>query len=224
MKVAILVSGCIRNEGSSGKYYNDKIFKNFDTDIFVHTWNINGKRRGQKVNINENKISQKNINEMLDCYKPVKYLIEDMKEITKTKMKNIIITTKKRPYINFWCQIYGLYQVNKLKIEYEKENNIKYDVVIRLRFDKSVEFGDKIGEITKEKLENCINKKLWYNNLRCHDRFFVLPNKIADEFFEKLWTIITTKKLLTKYRSKKGAVSVDILIIGTIFEFNKKFK
>lgn len=220
MKLAILVSGCVRQSAWTGKLYYERFFKNFDCDVFIHTWNINGKRRGQKVNKFEPKLNNKIYNEIRTYFKPRLLQIDDMIEIVDKNMPKMKILTRKRTYESFWCQVYGLYKVNQLKEQYQNKHNIKYDYVVRMRFDKEDEFVKKINELTVDKF-NLHKDNL--NKLRLHDRFFILPNNT--DFFNKIMDIVQNKEKFMNYQIK-GHAAVDNMIIciyiHTLNSFYKK--
>lgn len=108
-----------------------------DYDIFYHTWSDDPDF--SKLSFIENDPNTKNI------------LIED--RITLPERKNYEKNKRKEVSVQGMLrQLYCLKTCNNLKKEYEKENNFKYDIVVRMRPDlllinntsleKSAEFWD----------------------------------------------------------------------------------
>jgi|TARA_B100001971_G_C18196776_1_gene541974 hypothetical protein len=78
-----------------------------DVDIFIHSWSTDFK------------------GELVDTYKPKKYLIEEQIDFEEETIRQHSIKSR-------W---YSNKKVIELKAEYEKENNFKYDFVMVYRFD-----------------------------------------------------------------------------------------
>jgi hypothetical protein len=111
-------------------------------DIFISTWDHIG------VSMNHGYIdpsSKKNIDanifeKIKEIYESIKYLkIENYNswfESLDKILKDNIYSNKFNPLtINSYTQIYKIHDSINLKSKYEKENNFKYDVVIRARTD-----------------------------------------------------------------------------------------
>ena len=91
-------------------FYEKNIFSvNDDVDVFIHSWDTDYEDR------------------LVEIYNPKKSKFE--KQIIFGGDDNIAGWEKSA---SRW---YGTQQVNKLKQEYEEENNFKYDVVMWTRFD-----------------------------------------------------------------------------------------
>jgi len=152
-KLAICLSGV-------PKYYYfsvDSIKKYFvNADLFIHCWQLN------LPNQNKSKIDLDDISanftryinyidstekELINLYNPKKYKIEsffDKYEEFKN-IKNRFLSDPNKKIGDPWAassslvsMYYSIHQANKLKIEYEFENNFTYDYVIRMRFDSQV--------------------------------------------------------------------------------------
>ena len=114
MKIAVLISGFMRTILYNIEN-NKKIFKNYDVDYFLHISN------DEKIDTYfTNKIDYQKI---IDELNPVQILYEN--EIQCEDNENI----------NMKRMWYKLYILNNIKNIYQKNNNIKYDIVIRFRPD-----------------------------------------------------------------------------------------
>lgn len=156
MKVAICISGGVRYP-HLGAQSIENIIPNDNLKIFIHTWKISDieefnstlfsteyKEQGKYIESNNN---------FLDLYDYEKILIEDY----SSKKKEFDLVYKSLPsrfyenspwYYNNQGGItyarkdvgplsmhYSIHKANELKKQYENENNMIFDCVVRMRFD-----------------------------------------------------------------------------------------
>jgi len=162
VKMAILLSGHIRNYNILGSLTH--FIKNYNVDVFIHTWDNKG-IKGQETNLNDT-IQTEEIKNIINNISNVKdYFIENNNKyvnsiITETEQK--IYFNHSSPEIFIKSQLYSIYQSYNLMDNYSKENNIKYDMVIRLRFDCEMNLfnvnQDIINEINNNKIIFVPNK------------------------------------------------------------------
>lgn len=119
MKVALClmgIVGAVEEKYGLGQSIDYRIGHHFikkhildknDVDVFIHSWSTEFK------------------DELVDIYKPKKYLIEQQIDFGERSLR--FQSLKSRWYSNK--------QVVELKSEYEKENNFKYDFVMIYRLD-----------------------------------------------------------------------------------------
>ncbi len=169
------------------EYFKKNIFDiNDNIDVFIHSWN----------NVKQD--------EILNLYNPKKYIYEEpMMFFNKNKNKKKkdcnnnelnSIDIRKHYHYSRW---YSCNKVIKLKQEYEKEHNFKYDFVMNTRFD--------IAFLTELKFNNFDNKYFYAGNW-CQ---IYLPNDIFLEnncyyLIEKIMKNEASsediKRLPTKYK------------------------
>jgi len=146
MKVAVCLSGQLRQweiAKENQKWFWESCIGTEvkEIDYFIHTWNYSGDREGVSQPYITRDISQEEFDNVVDWYKPKKYILDD----------------KKQDYFyesDHWSSLfYSMAQSIMLKREYEIENNFEYDVVIKSRPD--VVF-DPIYHFSWEHLENNI--------------------------------------------------------------------
>jgi hypothetical protein len=142
MRVALCLSGLTRNFfdciDTHKKYFVDP----YETDVFIHTWSKSGSNTlphwyNEGYSVNKHKLnlelqSNSDINAIINGYKPKKILIE-YPDIDYFYQK--FYTTNAPNYFNTIMMHYSINKSNSLKKEYEENNNFKYGVVIRCRFD-----------------------------------------------------------------------------------------
>lgn len=115
MKIAVCFSGKTRNFEDTYPYFKKNLFDKFDTDIFVFG---SPNKNGVEQNL-------KSINEL---YNPKKVFLNEHKFYNELDKKY----NWKNPIAKMW---YNIFESNKLRVEYEKEKNVTYDYVFRMRFD-----------------------------------------------------------------------------------------
>ena len=139
MKIALCLSGQARfiEQGYREVIY-PYILQDNNIDVFIHTWEIPESQIGTPflaggMHFVGEPVSEGLINKTLNLYNPQKYKVE-------SQLSFPILPWDERHMHGFHSQnaysmFYSIYQSNKLKTEYEIENNFKYDWVIRSRFD-----------------------------------------------------------------------------------------
>jgi len=199
VKIAICISGLIGStaKGGSGKpidFYKTKkyfdknlIASNSQIDYFLQCWN------------KEFKI------ELLDLYKPKKYKFESpIKKKENHNFKEYGIISNQ----------YSKLEVSKLKMEYEKDNDFKYDWVILTRFDVLILKSININNLDNKKFY-VLGPKYHHNNLcKCvfcdqknplhglNDFLFISSSKKMDEF-SKLFDHLDKYKLTNNHTVTK---------------------
>jgi len=122
MRVALCFSGLPRFWQIGYKFHYENLIKEYDADVFIHTWYDNDKNEHEKV---------------IETYKPKKYRVDKNNQLTL-----------KQPYPRGTSERYKAYNVfsfyrsiqicNNIKRLYEIENEFRYDWVFRLRMDYAV--------------------------------------------------------------------------------------
>lgn len=144
MRVAVLICGkCPKDY----KKYRDSIYntliKPYESDVFISTWTDN----------------TYDPSELWSLYKPKRLLIGSMNSI-KDKIDKFNEFTKKNGISqvlgSMYPLFYKLYTANQLRIQYQEENNFKYDIIIRTRFDLNFSermFANSIEPFIFDKIE-----------------------------------------------------------------------
>ncbi len=138
MKIALCLSGQPRGIPISiEQVYNNIIFP-LNADVFIHSWyspecdnvSFDSAQPAQSNKVGRwlpesDKIIIKHLN-------PKKYLFEPPRQFEEF---NDLPGPGSAVQTRLASLFYGIYQSNKLKNEFEIENNFKYDIVIRTRID-----------------------------------------------------------------------------------------
>ncbi len=183
MKVAVCISGNIRTWFKIHKDFG-KIFEKLNPDFFIHTYDSSdcyrenyilpaiGPESTNRMTVN---FANEDIKHLIDALYPQTLVIENMKEIEKMLIDmypDVIVNSQT---LIVACQLRKRYLCNELRKEHEKKNNIKYDWVIRTRFDLKYNFDP----LTIEKLST-LQKDIMYLppkiNSNCHNDQFALSS------------------------------------------------
>jgi len=130
MKKRIAV--CLSGQARTWKFCFNNItnflkHKDYEFDFFIHTWENNL----YSPSVNLNYVYDTDVKEYISSYKPKLFKIQDENKFNK----RIAGKLKHRDYINSLYSIYSFKQSIVLKQIYERNNNFKYDYVIKLRPD-----------------------------------------------------------------------------------------
>jgi hypothetical protein len=112
MRIAVCLSGQLRNYKETFPYFKNFIINELDPDIFIFTDEYDPK--------------------LIELYSPKK--IDFTTKLIENNFSYRYRHTSTND-ISLLNQFYKISECNKLKCKYEEENNFKYDLVIRCRFD-----------------------------------------------------------------------------------------
>ena len=141
MKIAICLSGQLRNYKETFPYFRNFIINDLSPDIFIYT--------------------DKYESDLERLYKPKFFEFNSNIINSDLGYKNRHSSTNDISLLN---QFYKITECNKLKCKYEDEKKFKYDLVIRCRFDSFF-----IRKFKKEELELNNNEILvpWGWDFKC---------------------------------------------------------
>lgn len=154
MRVAVCFSGQLRTwkecysswknlinqVKSHPKYENES----FEIDCFIHTWNFNTKPMSivSSMNFEPEKIDEDEIKKIKRLLNPKKMIVENLEKSSSRFDKMNQKSLKYRPE-NFqgstisWAgsSLYSMMRSSELKSDYEIDNDFKYDLCVKMRFD-----------------------------------------------------------------------------------------
>jgi len=183
MNIAICVSGSIRYPEIGLKSINKIIPK--DAKVFIHTWkNV---KSGKFLKTIHRLWEKEGIKEMIDTnFDLSKYSYEKLKVDDFSEKYDELWSLYDSLKFNFYWRhdigilsmYYSLYEANKLKCEYEKENNILFDRVIRMRFDS--DFVEESLDVRKTMpVDLCIpDSRFDYDGI--NDQFAIGSSQMMD--------------------------------------------
>ena len=183
MNIAICLSGSIRYPKIGLKSIN-KIIPN-NIKIFIHTWkNV---KSGKFLKTIHRLQEKEGIKEMIDTdfnllqYPYEKLQVDDF-DIVYESIQSLYDSLKFNSYfrddIGVLSMYYSIYQANKLKCEYENDNNMIFDRVIRMRFDS--DFVNELLDLRKTiTFDLCIpDTRFDYTGI--NDQFAIGSSKTMD--------------------------------------------
>lgn len=152
LKIAILISGHIRKNSiltGVNKFCNTDNY-----DVFIHTWDNIG-IKGNETSLKDPSVTTSVDLELAKFHKLQKYEIENNKEYIESQDLKQNYFNFSSPEVFIKSQLYSINRSYKLMEEHCKDNNVKYDIVFRFRFD---------SDLTKFNLtENLIDDILKHN-------------------------------------------------------------
>lgn len=167
MNVAICLSGAIKFI-DNGLITINKICNLYNTKLFIHSWEIENFAQFNStswISIQNNfDYSIYHQNNIFNKYNYTDIEIENY-DNKKIYLEEIFNNFKFEHYsqrsdIGIISMFYSIYKSNKLKIKYEKDNNMEFDCVIRMRSDSLYANDLKLEEYNMNHL-NIPNGRDW---------------------------------------------------------------
>jgi hypothetical protein len=136
-KIAMCISGYLRTFKECYPSILKNIIQDHDVDIFIHTYDKLGNSSGWRHPID---LSEDIDMDFLESIPNIKVIVTEKWDDIKYKFEKFREFQPGVTNINVIATIfYKIYQANLLRKQYEKEHNIEYDLVIRMRGDQFFE-------------------------------------------------------------------------------------
>lgn len=138
MKIAVLLYGHLRDFEVCADSLNENLLSRYDCDVFMHTWDErdHNSKCWHEQRFDAAYVGEDTINIIKSKYNPKGLLVEhqekykDEKIIQSLSSEDFKMSTAIPHFI-----FYGMNKANQMRIEYEKNNGVKYDYVIVTRPD-----------------------------------------------------------------------------------------
>lgn len=138
MKVALCLSGHLRKFEQTAPTLHTYFLKNYDCDIFVHTWDHMGYGSNYRHDPNLS-LTSNYLNQIHKLYNPKKIIIESSSFIDELKRQG----DEYAPHLrnvpkhvgNMASMFYKIYACNELRKMYSLETGTEYDWIVRCRPD-----------------------------------------------------------------------------------------
>lgn len=233
-RIAICFSGQLRTWRSCIDSWHNILLHNGrddNIDIFCHLWDYNTLPNCVDIKQEIQIIDKSEINELLDKLKPKKFLIESKKEFLPHHPDQAMT------YSPFLSQFYGIMQAARLKKEYEIENDLMYDAVVRCRYDalylnrlsdiySSIDPGYMHGfHIGWDYLTNRgrIGDICWIADSQTYD--IIADYYINNRYIDKKWfTTIKSSKIYQEELKIVGEETAQVVPEYVFFHYIKKNK
>ena len=197
MKIALCLSGQPRGLETAHRFVKKNLLSKWDVKVFCHVWHDPGKEMPQ-----------------LWLYQPEKTEVEepikpDLRKYTRVPPPQPNWKVKD-PALSTYAQFYSLMKANNLKRQYEKENNMMFDWVIRSRYDFALNTEIPFDTLDSSKLyiPNCRrtperdfgNDQFAFSSSRNMDKYCNVFNRI-DEFYDIGTTMIGEEMMSMNWRN-----------------------
>lgn len=147
VKTALCISGHLRTFEDNYQSVKNNILDKLDCDVFIHTWDIMGLSY-RFTDASLYAVETRRLAERIkNLYNPKKFVMEQTKTFIATPLMHAR-QLDHRDIPGILSMFYKIEACNQLKIDYENENNFKYDCVIRFRGDLYMETGLPIDSTT----------------------------------------------------------------------------
>lgn len=147
VKTALCISGHLRTFEDNYQSVKSHILDKLDCDVFIHTWDIMGlSYRFTDASLYAIE-TQRLAERIKQLYNPKKMVMETTQTFKATPLMHAR-QLDHRDIPGILSMYYKIEACNKLKQEYEKENNFKYNCAIRFRGDLYMESDLPIDNIT----------------------------------------------------------------------------
>lgn len=228
MKVALCLSGHLRTFRNTAKSLKDNIIDPLNCDVFIHTWDVLGSPTGKNPGDVNNQDTQiiDIMPEIYDLLNPTLISIERQKdklEELKFKTRDIIIPIDEKQFIMqhiglHISMFYSLYMSNNIRKEYEEENQIKYDMIIRCRPDIFLKtklnlsmFPDKnkiyVPEIATY-VENGINDQMAIGYADVMEYYFNIYNDV-ENYYRYHYSTVRPEVIIKYYLNKYNIITEE---------------
>ena len=168
------------------KNFKRNILEPLNPDVFVHTWKHAGITTKASKDDRGEEITYDILHEL---YLPKVAVIEEFydsysQELNGIKIPSVLIKKANKDYKGQLPMFYKMYECNKLKSQYEKENGFKYDMVIRLRPDLKI--CSKIPKKVLKQLNVIWTEGISDKRYRRCDRF-AISNSPNIDYYTSVW-------------------------------------
>ena len=206
MKIALCVSGQPRGLATAFQYVKKNLLDKHDVTVFAHLWQDSTKDLAP-----------------LWMYEPKKFELEqpmnpDLSKYTRVPPPQPNWKVKD-PVRSTYNQLYAILKCNELKLVYEEENNMKFDWVIRSRFDFAINAKIPFEELDNSKLHipNCRmvpsrdfgNDQFAFSSSENMDKYSDTFNRI-DEFYDS-GTQMLCEDLMSANWKQKGLIGENLV-------------
>jgi len=193
MKIALLLSGLQRNFKPFIKNQIECLIKKYNCDLFIYTSNENNNRyiSDGVIGYKQNKIFNNDENffySRYNNYLKLIYIDYNNKNFNEF-LNNYDISKTKNFHINLISSYFKVRNCIKLMYDYEQNNNIKYDIVIRARLDFFVNNNFANYNLLEFDLKN----NIYGSQFRCghkDDCFFIMDRKYINIFYDFIFHLL----------------------------------
>jgi hypothetical protein len=205
LRVALCISGMPRSYKRVFASQRENLLEVLNPDVFVSTW--------RSLFTDDAFPETDSPEEMIDLYRPLRFDIEDFSLARKQTFERNPFHTNSdqagRVVARMLPMYYKIYLASLHRIMHERENQLRYDVVLRCRSDLFFERPLEIEAPEPNTVyfpclrnQNLVNDTFWYADPDCAERIAQLYLNIP-----KLWyggTMIHGETLLWNYIQELG--------------------
>jgi hypothetical protein len=134
MRIAILLSGQLRNIDIGYEFIRKNLMDGYNCDVFIHSWYDSNSIGTKFSHWWPSTLQIGSDKKVIDMYRPKKFLIEPQEEIDVKTYNADKYEGAYRVFATL-SMFRSIQKCNQIKNEYVIESGTDYDVVVRARFD-----------------------------------------------------------------------------------------
>ena len=174
MRIALCLSGQARSYIKAHEYIDRNLLKKFNVDVFAHTW----RPKYSKIMLYDG---------IIGLYNPINFVMDD--SLPESTNNDLFVPNPSHPANFCTSMFYSIYKSNDLRLKYQTLNDIKYDFVIRSRFDLALNKVIDFASLQKGKIY--VSKDTEDENALLNDQFAIADpdtmNIYASTFMHLRW-------------------------------------
>jgi hypothetical protein len=132
MRIALLLTGQLRTFNMTKHLHMNSLISKYNTDVFLGI-DVDNSHQCEYKNFTD-KTTSKSVHDAIQFFKPVDTFLLDKFDCFKNKWQHLFIR-----------QYYVVKNTYKLLIDHINKHTVKYDLIIRLRFDQLI-FDDNVNK------------------------------------------------------------------------------
>lgn len=191
-KIALLFSGQLRACKANFNNIKTNILDVLNPDVFVHSWS-NGQDSHNRIDCTTD--------EFVNLYAPKMHIFEK---------ENYITHINREPNNKFWIMYYSLFQSYNALKTYEIFQNIKYDIIIRMRTDTN--FFDCNLDFIKNIQDNDLYLPRGSDWGGLNDQIGFMGKNVAENYFN----VFTNMNIIRSSDSIKNINSPEHILANSI--------
>jgi hypothetical protein len=174
MRIALCLSGQARSYKKAHEFIDRNLLSKYNVDVFAHTW----RPQYSKVALYDG---------ITNLYNPVNFVLDD--NLPENINSDLYVPNASHPANFCTSMFYSIYRANDFRLKFQSLNNIKYDFVVRSRFDLALNKVIDFSSLQKGKVY--VSKDTEDENALLNDQFAIADpdtmNIYAATFLHLRW-------------------------------------
>jgi hypothetical protein len=162
-RIALCLSGQARSYRKAHEYVKANLLNRYDVDVFAHTW----RPKHSKFALYDG---------IFNLYRPVNFILDE--NLPEDINSDLFVPNASHPANFCTSMFYSIYLTNNLRIKYQNFNSVKYDFIVRSRFDLALNKVIDFSSLEKGKIY--VSKDTDDENSLLNDQFAIADPETMD--------------------------------------------